>query len=192
MSTMPVHMPKQKGSKSKPKSLSTAQKTMSPVYVSQTQQSVDMTVATVELQAYSEYHARAIMFAMYGATSGSVISVHEIETKANKRTGKKTPYIFNDIPQHGARKWQTYYEIHSYAYKFDRPIGPSFHGGGFEAGPFNEKLDAVQKMKELTIERSIPMYISIHKKLIDGEPITASIEPEINLHTYRISFRVIV
>lgn len=146
--------------------------------------SVQVTSAVVK--AYSPEHAKRVAAALHGVAYEAVQSVVPLRSKEVSAPSKCQSA---DFPQQGARKWETEYQIYTYAQRV--PIGLnkwSYIGLEFVKGGFASKTEAVKEMKALALKHRVPMMVQIHKTLKKDSNVTAIAEPQMKMQDYQVEF----
>lgn len=153
----------------------------------QPQQKVkSVTTTTVMVQAYSPEHAKRVAAALYGVAYDAVLSANPAYPQ---KSGAPTKCQSADFPQQGTRKWETEYQIWTYAQRI--PVGLnkwSYIGLEFVKGGFESKTEAVKEMKALAMKHRLPMMVQIHKTLKKDSNVTALAEPQMPLNSFHVEF----
>lgn len=143
-------------------------------------------VIEVEVQAYSEEHARRVAAVIVGGTMDQVLKCSKV-IQGRKATVCKT----DDHPVKGTRKWKTIYQVYAYGEKV--PMGRS----GYEylnmelvEDDIEQKTEAVKIARKMALKHQLPMTVQIAQKLESHDPTCADIMPNTKKGKYNVAVMV--
>lgn len=144
-------------------------------------------VLDIEVDAYSEEHARRIATLIAGGTMDHVCNVTCIK-KPRKATTCKT----NDHPVKGTRKWETVYQVHAYGTTVPMGrAGVEYLSMEMVEDDIKQKTDAVKLAKAMAVKHQLPMTVQIAQKLTSHPTACADIEPATTKGKYLVSVVII-
>lgn len=160
-----------------------AAKVPAPAAPTTTKRMIELPITKMEVQAYSEEHAKRLAAALTGVDIGHVLSAHCPPSKG--LPPKKTQNA--DFPQRGTRRWVTEYQIFTYAQRMQVGLNKfTYIGLEFVKGGFDEKTKAVKAMKDLSVKHRLPMMVQIHKVLEGDSNVASLAEPDMPMKTYSV------
>lgn len=144
-------------------------------------------VIEIEVDAFSEEHARRIACVIAGGTMETTAKVTCIKRPLTAKLCKT-----HDFPVKGTRKWKTVYQVYAYGAKV--PMGRS----GFEylnmelvEDDIDQKTDAVKVARAMAIKHQLPMTVQIAQKLVSHDSACSDIEPNATKGKYKVEVVVI-
>lgn len=141
-----------------------------------------MEILSVEVEAYSQEHAKRIASLIAGGTMDTVVRVTTIKAPRNASTCKT-----DDNPVKGTRKWKTVYQVYAYGSKIAMGRDTyQYLNKELVRDDIDQKTDAVKIAREMAIKHQLPMTVQIVQKLDTHSPTCADIEPKTGLGKFKV------
>lgn len=153
---------------------------MKGVSISKMSQTMEITV--VEVEAFSQEHAKRIACLIAGGTMDHVTKVTMIKQPRAATTCKT-----DDNPVKGTRKWKTVYQVYAYGSKI--AIGRDeyeYLNKELVRDDIDQKTDAVKIAREMAVKHQLPMTVQIAQKLETHSNTCADIEPKTTRGKYKV------
>lgn len=136
----------------------------------------------VEVEAFSEEHARRVASLIAGGTMDHVVKV-----TMTKQPRPATTCKTDDNPVKGTRKWKTVYQVYAYGSKIAMGRDEyEYLNKELVRDDIDQKTDAVKIAKEMAIKHQLPMTIQIAQKLDTHSSTCADVEPKTGRGKYKV------
>lgn len=141
-----------------------------------------MEVISIEVEAYSQEHAKRIASIVAGGTMDHVSKVTMIKAPRAATTCKT-----EDNPVKGTRKWKTVYQVYAYGSKIAMGRDQyEYLNKELVRDDIDQKMDAVKIAREMAIKHQLPMTVQIAQKLDTHSNTCADVEPKTTPGKYQV------